>query len=300
MTKQLEMSVPDDVPAQPVCIVCSASISEAMIGPMLCDNRKCRRVWLGQSPVERQRAHNRAIREQARTIADALAPPDCGLPLVILPSNDRSLSALPQSRKDAFVERLHSLYDSVRVDSEFVSVKIDGKAPHDIRTQSLLDSACAACRGHCCIGGGDHAHLDAESLALVIAAREISSWDELKTAYSSYFPTSSFHDSCVFHAEHGCTLPREMRAEICNRYLCGSLTELKRAVESGAEAPFVAVTVNAIAPVRVLKIDQSSAVFLIRAANVIPNIIPMPSTSNAIVEGSGTVVMAEVENDALN
>ena len=45
---------------------------------------------------------------------------------------------------------------------------------------------------------------------------------------------ATYHESCVYHGRHGCTLPRAMRADICERFECSGLVALRRAV---TEAP---------------------------------------------------------------
>ena len=292
------------------CVVCHAEIDLAKIGPGLCDSRKCRRVWLGQKPLEKQRAHNKAIHDEARRLADEVSPADDPLPLIILPSNDRPLVKLPHESREAFLDRLDRLFGEVSVGLLPLSVEPAEPSSPPARTaleshanisaDSVLNSACAACRGHCCTGGGNHAHLDKDSVDRI---REEMNWtdvEEARSAYQAFFPETHFQGSCVFHAEYGCSLPRGMRGDVCNRYLCGSLTELKRAVDAGAEAPFVAVTANAMYPVRVLRIDQSSAVLLARAADVSANRTPNPNASKIKVDGSGTAVIAAAEKVALN
>jgi hypothetical protein len=40
-------------------------------------------------------------------------------------------------------------------------------------------------------------------------------------------PAESVLDSCVYHSATGCSLPRELRSETCNRHLCGKLKNLQ-------------------------------------------------------------------------
>jgi hypothetical protein len=47
------------------------------------------------------------------------------------------------------------------------------------------------------------------------------------SAYLSYLPEKTFKESCVYHTETGCSLPRDMRSHVCNDYLCDTLYELK-------------------------------------------------------------------------
>jgi hypothetical protein len=57
---------------------------------------------------------------------------------------------------------------------------------------------------------------------------------EILGSYLAHFPERSYEGSYVFHAEKGCTLPRHLRADICNQHYCGGLIELKSRLDSGA------------------------------------------------------------------
>ncbi len=45
-------------------------------------------------------------------------------------------------------------------------------------------------------------------------------------AYMEYVAEKSYEGSCVYHTEKGCSLPRNMRSNTCNNFLCDSLIEL--------------------------------------------------------------------------
>jgi hypothetical protein len=38
-------------------------------------------------------------------------------------------------------------------------------------------------------------------------------------------PERSVEHSCIYHGEHGCALPRELRSHICNSYYCQPMQE---------------------------------------------------------------------------
>ena len=40
-------------------------------------------------------------------------------------------------------------------------------------------------------------------------------------------------DGCVFQGEQGCTLSRELRSEMCNRYECNGLRTLRERFREG-------------------------------------------------------------------
>jgi hypothetical protein len=45
-------------------------------------------------------------------------------------------------------------------------------------------------------------------------------------AYVSAIPDRGVIGSCVFHGARGCTLQRDLRAELCNSYYCNGLLDI--------------------------------------------------------------------------
>jgi len=85
----------------------------------------------------------------------------------------------------------------------------------------LVAAICATCRGRCCQHGiENHAYLTTESLSSWRARHPKEPPESLCEKYLSFLPERHTKNSCLFHTETGCALPREMRADICNRYLC--------------------------------------------------------------------------------
>ena len=124
---------------------------------------------------------------------------------------------------------------------------------------SILGLSCGTCRGECCTAGGDHAFLRADSLARVRAQHPEANEDTLLARYAAYLPTRHYRGSCVYHTTAGCALPRTMRANICNRYLCGGLTQLKRALENvEGDAAFVGAA-DSVHLRRMARIDKHGA-----------------------------------------
>ena len=50
----------------------------------------------------------------------------------------------------------------------------------------------------------------------------------LMQLYLDAIPKKAFADSCIFHAERGCSLPRSLRAPVSEAYLCGPLMRLMK------------------------------------------------------------------------
>jgi hypothetical protein len=87
----------------------------------------------------------------------------------------------------------------------------------------VLQAGCALCQGHCCKGGGTHAYIDDRTMARVRRDRpEADAWAILRL-YTAAVPRLAYAGSCVFHGEMGCSLPRPLRADLCNRYYCDGL-----------------------------------------------------------------------------
>lgn len=69
-------------------------------------------------------------------------------------------------------------------------------------------------------------------------------FEELLTIYLSKMPETIWSDSCVFHGELGCALPRDMRAEICNTYRCDELKRSRQRLQNEPAAPLFAVAMR--------------------------------------------------------
>jgi hypothetical protein len=87
----------------------------------------------------------------------------------------------------------------------------------------VLQTGCALCRGHCCKGGGTHAYIDDRTMTRVRRDNpEADAWAILRL-YTASVPRFAHAGSCIFHGEAGCSLPRALRAELCNSYYCDGL-----------------------------------------------------------------------------
>lgn len=85
----------------------------------------------------------------------------------------------------------------------------------------IIAAICATCQGNCCQHGRDnHAYLTGETLQRWRDDNPGSDTDEVCEKYLSYIPPRHTENSCLYHTSIGCALPRKMRADICNRYLC--------------------------------------------------------------------------------
>jgi hypothetical protein len=146
--------------------------------------------------------------------------------VLTVPSYRGTLSRLPRDRRAAFLAYLRQL-----IWDAFEAPSPNRKRPETTATPSQLDLAawaCAACGGECCSKGGTHAYLDEPSISRVIRQHPKLSRRALAELYASHLPDQSFSGSCVFHAVNGCTLPRDLRADLCNSFYCTPLRHFFR------------------------------------------------------------------------
>lgn len=210
----------------------------------------------GVGALAARRARDATLLREAEQLAAPHQPPAHARPVVLLPANPRALTPVPLAAREAF--RRHLRLQLTRAFAEPPAQHApappadteDAEGPAadsaDLAVGPMLGAACGTCGGACCTAGGTHAFLKAASLVRV--RRELSSEGmpalsaaEIEARYLDALPTVHYHDSCVFHGSAGCTLPRTLRSNLCNRYLCGGLTQLTRTTAAhGEHAAFVA------------------------------------------------------------
>lgn len=180
------------------------------------------------------------------------------LPVVLVPANTRALVALPEVAQAGFRVHLDGVMADafarpLRDNALAMTAQEAGERADAGETASrdpglpahMVLGSCATCRGSCCTAGGTRAFLTADSLVRVRAQRVTlgvpgESPDAIAALYLDRLPAVHYEGSCVFHARTGCALPRGLRANLCNRYQCGELTQLSRALgETGAASAYV-------------------------------------------------------------
>jgi hypothetical protein len=87
----------------------------------------------------------------------------------------------------------------------------------------VVRAGCATCQGHCCRGGGEHAYLDERTMARVRRDNPDLDAAGVIALYVGALAETAYEGSCLFHGRKGCTLPKPLRAELCNTYYCNGL-----------------------------------------------------------------------------
>lgn len=207
-----------------------------------------------ESPIAAQRARNARLTAQAEQLATADREEQGlpALPVILLPANSRNTTELPEESRDTFLDKLRgtiaeAFLETVRDNSAPMSAEATQARedagwtlPESIPAMpDIIGASCGTCRGECCTAGGTHGFLHADSIMRVRAQLtddgETVTPESLEAHYASFLPARHYRGSCVFHTTAGCNLPRALRSNLCNRYVCGGLAQLTRALVSTAQ-----------------------------------------------------------------
>jgi hypothetical protein len=169
---------------------------------------------------------NGAAWDALRARLPAMPEPE-PLPL-LLPTGPRRSRRVPQARRARY--RLHLL----RIIGEARALPA-GEAPAAAAAEGasggsgMAGRLCAFCGGGCCTMGGEQAYLSAETMRRFMDGHPGWSDEEVLQAYLGRVATTTRAGSCINQTAAGCSLPREMRSDICNRFSCEPLARLEAA-----------------------------------------------------------------------
>jgi hypothetical protein len=192
-----------------------------------------------QAARQRQEAEAAARRVIAAWDGSGAAADSSTLPLALIPAwEPPRVANLPERRRRAFRDNLMRLISQASVG--WRDAPADGKdasAPESAAPdlQPVLNQVCAFCEGWCCRNGADHAYLTVETLRRYLAAHPGRRPRDVLANYLDRVGHRTYRGSCVYHGPTGCTLSREMRSDICNRFYCRGLSQFQHTV--GPSAP---------------------------------------------------------------
>lgn len=102
-------------------------------------------------------------------------------------------------------------------------------------------AGCAACRGKCCESGFQNlAYIRPADVARFRARNPDATPESMIETLFAHLPDRHIQYSCVFHGVFGCTLPRDLRANMCNGYKCEWLLKIEALVDQGKPPRLVA------------------------------------------------------------
>lgn len=166
-----------------------------------------------------------AFRVLARRAAIA---PDLQLSL---PSGPRRQRRVSQARRRAYAAHLDTAI-AAALDPSTPPSEPSPDPEGGAGGSSLPGRVCGACGGGCCAVGHDHAFLSAKTIRRVLAAAPGLEPARLRQTYLDHLPERAMQHSCINHAVDGCSLPRSLRSDVCNVYVCTAI----RDVEAGLKA----------------------------------------------------------------
>ncbi len=221
----------------PCCVVCGATLTvHQQVTNGTCADRQCRWQKLKQD-ISREAHDIEAIRQNARRVcgniatARDIANPE-SMPLGILPSNERRLTNLPAGRYRVFRDYLTDSISRAAVMRYGVPDPIEQQGAEESlpdrtpRETAVLAQACTLCRGECCVAGGEHAFLRPGETLRYMLAHPNKRPRHILADYLGYLAPKTFEGACIYQGLAGCTLPRSMRASLCNAHHCRPLCEL--------------------------------------------------------------------------
>jgi hypothetical protein len=141
--------------------------------------------------------------------------------VVVLPAMEVRMEPVTRARKDALAASIEAAF-AARIDRTKIP-----ETPTPLDDASIL-AVCRTCRGNCCKSGENHAYLTRAVLSRVKTEQRIANDSSLLQSYLDRVPEAAQRGGCIFQGAAGCALPRPMRSETCNRFLCYPLKRLGR------------------------------------------------------------------------
>jgi hypothetical protein len=149
---------------------------------------------------------------------------------LLLPSGPRRANLLSRRRRERYRQHLVAIIaEAATIASAAPVVKAAASSG-----SALVGQVCATCGGGCCTRGAEKAYLSAQTMRRVMDARPGITDEELLESYLGRLAGKTQAGSCINHTAHGCSLPTELRSDICNRFSCESLAKLQ-AAQRGSE-----------------------------------------------------------------
>ena len=156
--------------------------------------------------------------------------------LVVIPTGMSRSIPLDEERIEKYRQHLEEIVQTARnqVDSTNVDIgqdfeayerriSVDEKLDGNPYLRTISDQLCGMCKGGCCTSGGDHAYLSAFTIRRYFDANPGLSDSDMQDLYLSNISSESIAGACINQTTSGCSLPKELRSDICSAFYCDSL-----------------------------------------------------------------------------
>jgi hypothetical protein len=214
------------------CRYCGDLVAITSVNPGRCEAERCRvaqsqeTIRAGRALWEQLSTQARAARDEAVATRRRTGGDPALYPTAMVPRNRARVRKTAARRHKAFETLLRQLLHTMRNTTANDDLStLEQPAPMALPLVRVVVATCSACRGHCCRGGRDHAFLKVKTVREYAAAHPDMDDEAIVHAYLSHLPSRAMHPGCVYQGGRGCTLPRDMRSAICNKYLCIGLHE---------------------------------------------------------------------------
>lgn len=245
-----------------------------------CSNIKCRSACItfqAKQAVERDKhwadsrqAHAEKILSGLQKHADVMAVIPPNPLLMIIPRNTRQVVKQPAHRVTELQRHLRRTMDQAEIEINNVGLQESIQKMHEDRIRDAAPSlpvlnACITCAGHCCLQGAGTALLNRDFFAWRLLKETNSTPQQIVEEYLSLIPEYAFEDSCLYHTEDGCVLPRKIRSSTCNNFQCRGITDGVGAQTDKNSSASVAVSdTNETLRIGIVKTDGRRTEFQIR------------------------------------
>ncbi len=228
------------LPPEQKCANCTRPVPAGNRAARHCGRSDCAKVLLVDGPLraEQQRramlkVTSVARRRRAGAQRGLSAAESESYAVALVPRNYDRVSKLPARRAGQFETHLR-LQLSIARQRLNVGLAVEPLARWDgvlreltAPETALLGAGCAACRGYCCRLGETHAFVRPDTVARYIERFPDKSDESIVADYLQHLAARTLTKGCVFQLANGCALPRDMRSDTCNTFLCDGLIELR-------------------------------------------------------------------------
>lgn len=170
-----------------------------------------------------------------------------GLLELTTPSSERIASYRKHLRniiKSAFESFAEDNSESEQKDSAYIRLlKVEKNFIETPHMQTISNRVCNMCKGGCCPAGKEHAYLSAQTIKQFMKLKPNISQEKILDHYLSKVSSKTIDGACINQTKTGCTLPREMRSDICNGYYCDALISYHEK-QAGNEIPINVIAVQ--------------------------------------------------------
>jgi len=220
------------IPPALTCRVCRRPLAFHERGAGVCGRTPCQHASYQELAREQREARGRATQELYQIgVAHGLVAEPESYRVTHLPSQHRTLSRASEQRRDAFLahlDRLIAQCESEGWDTPGVTRTEPPPDPTTDELDAVSVQGCIGCKGHCCQTGSTHAWLTPETIRRLQVDNPGITPETIRSMYQARLGGQTFIESCVYHGEQGCLLPREIRSDKCNTHYCGDLRAFRR------------------------------------------------------------------------